>query len=141
MQIELHRMKANHLYTEGKVLVNGLLTIPYAVEHTFSMLHTGEYLIRLTKDTKRRRVIGIYRPKGKGLEGIFESRHSYLSARDHHSIVIGEELIPGAVKRGSEHYDRLFDRIEKCEQREERVTFIISDEDCEESRPAAHWLQ
>lgn len=141
MQIELRRLKANQLYTEGQILINDLVTIPYAVEHTFTMLPIGEYHIRLTKDKKRRRVIGIYPVKEKGLKGYFEAGHSYFSAKKHGTIIIGELLIPGSVKKGREHYDRLFDRIEKCEQRDEPITLTITDDCCEESVPNPHWLR
>lgn len=152
MQIELRRLKANQLYTEGQILINDLVTIPYAVEHTFTMLPIGEYHIRLTKDKKRRRVIGIYPTKVEGksinhkpssinLRGYFEAGHSYHSAKKHGTIIIGELLIPGSVKKGREHYDRLFDRIEKCEQRDEPITLTITDDCCEESVPNTHWLR
>lgn len=154
MQIELRRLKANHLYTEGQILINDLPTIPYAVEHTFTMLPIGQYHIRLTKDKKRRRVIGIFPVtphKGgracaepverRGGLHYFEAGHTYLSAKYHGTIVIGELLIPGSVKKGREHYDRLFDRIEKCQQRNEPITLTITDDCCEESKPAVHWLR
>lgn len=147
MNIELRRLKANHLYTEGQLIVNDLKTVPYTVEHTFTMLPIGQYLIRLTKDKKRRRVLGIYSDAphkggaGGGLLTYFEAGHSFLSAKDNRSIIIGELLIPGSVKKGREHYDRLFDRIEKCEQRDEPITLTISDDQCEESQPIAHWLR
>ena len=165
MQIELRRLKANHLYTEGQILINDLVTIPYAVEHTLSMLPIGEYHIRLAKDKKRRRVIGIFLPKVKGkslnshpsslnshpsslnhkpsslnLLEYFEPGHSFLSAKAHGTIIIGELLIPGSVQKGREHYDRLFDRIEKCEQRGEPITLTITDDCCKESTPIRHWL-
>lgn len=147
MQIELRRLKANHLYTEGQVIINGHLYIPYTVEHTFTMLPAGEYQLRLTKDKKRRRVIGIYpeslnpQPSSLNLKGYFESGHSFLSAQNPGTVIIGVQLIPGAVKKGREHYDRLFDRIEKCEQRQETISLFITDGCCEESQPIAHWLK
>lgn len=141
MQIELHRLKANHLYTEGQILINDLVAIPYTVEHTFSMLPIGEYRLHLTKDKKRRRIIGIYPVKEKEHKSYFEAGHSYLSSKEHDTIIIGEMLIPGSVWKGRAHYDRLFDRIEKCEQRKEPITFAISDENCKESKPVSIWLQ
>ena len=139
MQIELRRLRANHLYTESQLLINEHQAVPYAVEHTFTMLPIGEYRLRLTKNKKRRRVIGIYSLQRKVLRGYFEAGHSYRSAKANGTIIIGELLIPGAVKKGQEHYDRLFDRIEKCEQRAEEITLLITDDHCEESKPICHW--
>lgn len=140
MQIELRRLKANHLYTEGQIIVNDLVTIPYSIEHTFTMLPIGEFRIRLAKDKKRRRVIGIFPMKGENLLAYFEAGHSYLSGKNNRNIIIGEQVIPGAVQKGREHYDRLFDRIEKCEQRNEPITLTITDKCCAESTPVSYWL-
>lgn len=143
MLIEIHRQKANALYTEGHIIVNDINTIPYTVEHTGTKLPSGQYLIKLTTLRKlRRRVIGIYSSQGPPNEFLayFEAGHSYLSSMKHKTIVIGEELIPGCVTKGISYHDRLFDRIEKCEQRNEPITLTIYDTECQKSHAISHWL-
>lgn len=149
MQIEIRRLQANRHYTESAIYVNDKKHVPYAVEHTFTMLPIGEYMIKLLKGKSRRREIVIL-PMEK--VSVLDSSsippkpytiipsHSWVSAKSNNAIVIGEQLIPGAVQKGRDHYDRLFDRIEKCKDRGEAITLHITDDCCEESEPIKYWL-
>lgn len=159
MNITVKRQTSNQLYTEGRLLVNDLKTT-HTVESTADMLPAGEYVIRLSKDKSRRRVIGIFSFKDEGLKMRDEGNslnsnlstfnlhytnwsigigHSWIGSRKHQVIAIGDVLIPGAVFKASETYERLFDRIEKCEQRGEPITLIIDELQCIENTPIKHW--
>ena len=145
MNIRIKRQTSNRLYTEGRLLVNDL-KITHTVESTADMLPAGEYIIRLTKDKSRRRVIGIFslnsqpsalNPHYTGWSiGI---GHSWIGRRKQKVIAIGEVLIPGAVFKASETYERLFDRIEKCEGRHEPISLVIDESQCIENKPIKHW--
>ena len=141
MQIVIRRLKANHLYTEGVLMVNDQKTIPYSLEHTFTMLPIGEYKVRLIYDKKRHRVIGILPKTGTKPLGLLQIGTSYLSINPATSILVGEQLIPGSTQKGKEHYNRLYDRIEKCEARKEPISLIITDAHCQESKVCSHWLR
>lgn len=149
MELKVKRQTSNHLYTEGRLLVNDLKTT-HTVESTADMLPAGKYIIRLTKDKSRRRVIGIFKaddsinhkPSSINLKYTGWSigiGHSWIGSRKHQVIAIGDVLIPGAVFKASETYERLFDRIEKCEQRNEPITFVIDESQCIENNPIKHW--
>lgn len=145
MNITVKRQTSNRLYTEGRLLVNDL-KITHTVESTADMLPAGEYQVRLIKDKVRRRVIGIFslnsqpsalNPKYTGWSiGI---GHSWIGRRKQKVIAIGEVLIPGAVFKASETYERLFDRIEKCEDRHEPIALFIDESQCIENKPIKHW--
>lgn len=145
MELRIKRQTSNQLYTEGRLLVNDLRTT-HTVESTADMLPAGKYTIRLTKDKNRRRVIGIFslNPKPSALNPHYTGwsigiGHSWIGSRKHRVIVIGDVLIPGTVYRATEIYERLFDRIEKCEDRHEPITLVIDESQCIENKPVKHW--
>lgn len=138
MELKVKRQTSNQLYTEGRLLVNDLKTT-HTVESTADMLPAGEYIIRLTKDKSRRRVIGIFTSEGLYTSWSIGIGHSWIGSRKHQVIAIGEVLIPGAVFKASETYERLFDRIEKCEDRHEPITLVVDESQCIESNPIKHW--
>jgi len=146
MQIEIKRLLANNLYTEGWLFVNGKKYIPYTLEHTFTMLPIGTYHIGFHKMKDKGRVIGIFkktnhsgRPIGHPV-GTIETGNSYLSLSNGKNIIIGERIIPGAAKNGRTYYTRLFDRIENNLKTPAGVTLVISDKGCLETDPLDHWL-
>ena len=146
MIISIKRKFLNQLYTEGRLLVNDYQQT-FTVEATEVMLPPGQYQVRLTKDKARRRVIGILKPSGtmKPTETFTPTGwsigigHSWIGSRKHHVIAIGQPLIPGSVYKATEIYERLFDRIEKCEQRGEPITLVIDESQCVENKPIKHW--
>lgn len=149
MLIEIKRNQTNRLYTEGVLNINDLKTT-YTVEHTLSMLPVGEYRIRLAKDKKRRRVIGIFpkaveslnhKPSSINLQATFESSGTWISSKKNRTICIGEPIMPGALKKGKDVYERLFDRIEKAEDRGEGITLQITDRNCTQSTPIRYWTE
>ena len=133
MRLLIRRTNITRLYTEGILLINGRMT-SLTVEDTLSMLSQGEYAIRLSKGASRRRVIAI-------VAHHLRAGGSYLTSRRYKCISIGQPLIPGALKKGTEVYDRLFDRIEKAEARKEPITLNITEEGASTSAPIAHWDQ
>lgn len=143
MQIEIRRNHTTRLYTLGEILINDLRT-SYTVEDTLSMLPAGTYPVRLTKGNKRRRLIAILRTgDNQGTVGgklyHFEPCGTYISSRKNHSVCIGQPIMPGALKKGAEVFERLFDRIEKAEARNEDITLIITDGSLTHSEPIKFW--
>lgn len=144
MNIQILRQKSNQLYTEGELLVNGSACIPYTVEHTFTMLLTGEYRIRITRNSHQERALGIFPVDSNDNSrpiAFLEVGHSFLAVKNCRSIVLGEKLVPGSAKNGHKHYNRLFDRLEKCEQRNEEIMLIISDVNCQLSSVSPIWTK
>lgn len=145
MQIEIRRTHTTRLYTSGIIIINDQKTT-HSVEDTLSMLPVGTYRIALTKGNKRRRLIAIFRTRAdQGTSGgqiyHFEPSGSYISSHKNHSICIGTPIIPGALKQGGEVYERLFDRIEKAEDRHEDITLIITDANITHSDPISYWTE
>lgn len=145
MELKLNRTTTTRLYTLGELFINGMKTTD-TVEDTLSMLEAGTYKVCLSKGKSRRREIAIIpNPPHKGGVGggpyRFEPNGSHISSRKHHSICIGEWIIPGALKNGLEPYNRLFDRIEKAEARKEETTLIIIDSNVESHEPVSFWDQ
>ena len=133
MNLTLNRKTTNDLYTEGQLLIKGK-KIAHTVEHTLSMLPAGLYQIRLRKIKTRGRIIGItHTPWSIGIA------HSWMGSQKNQVIAIGRPLIPGAVYRATRTYERLFERIEKCQIRKEPIKLLIHDNHCVSSKPAKHW--
>lgn len=136
MEIKINRNHSTRLYTIGTLSINGKRTT-LTVEDTISMLPVGSYEVRLSSCISRwRQIVIINRP---GMRK-FCAGGSYLSSRKHHAICIGEDLIPGALKKGADVYNRLFDRIEKAELRKEPVTLVITEAGMTTGTPISHWL-
>lgn len=143
MKIKLSRKTSNNLYTEGMLYVNGA-RFSYTLEHTFTMLPTGEYKVMLKKFGKSCRKI-VITPLCKGIQTAMNSLqpsiahgNSWKDALTGNAIIVGEPLFAGAVKRSKEAYTHLFDRLEKCKT---AVTLCISDRNCKESKPLEHWIK
>lgn len=148
MQIEIHRLTSNHLYTEGHIIVNGA-NFSHTIEHTFNMLPIGRYKIELKKLSCSHRVIAII-PHHASLTPDFvstiEQGNSWITAQNialkqlltMSPIIIGTPLTPGVVRCSSEAYNRLFERLKKCRT---EVTLIIRDNLCKPNLPNSHWVK
>lgn len=142
MELKIRRTHTTRLYTLGVLVINDMKTTR-TVEDTLSMLEAGTYRIRLSKGNSRRRVIAII-PDNKTSDYVqlahrFEAGGSYLTSRRNKSIGIGELLIPGSLMKGREVYDRLFDRLEKAEARNEPIVLFITDDNMTHSDPISYW--
>ncbi|MBQ8240277.1 MAG: hypothetical protein IJZ38_05500 [Bacteroides sp.] len=135
MNIKIIRTNTNSLYTEGQLLVNGK-QIAHTVEHTHTMLSVGEYQVCLCKHKAQRRIISISHTKWS--LGIGQS---WIVSQKKHIIGMGQSLIPGAIYQGTLIYERLFDRIEKCQDRKEPIHLIITDDKCQSSKACRHWTK
>lgn len=142
MLLEIKRRSSNALYTEGALFINGVINCPYTVEHTDSMLPKGAYQVKLAKDRFRRRVIGIFplTTVSKQPLMIIEAKYSYRCAKARKAIVVGKKLISGAVYQNQPLFNRLFDRIEKCEERKEEIVLLITEQQMRRSFPIGHWM-
>lgn len=147
MELKIRRTHSTRYYTEGTLLINDMKTTS-TVEDTLSMLPVGKYAIKLRNGVKRRRVIAIILPKDGTFSPetlfplpYFESCGSWISSKKHRSICIGNQIIPGALKEGAEVYNRLFDRIEKAEERDEEITLMIEDNGCTHGDPIGYWSE
>lgn len=131
MNITIYRNSSNRLYTEGRLYINDQKTT-FTVENTSTILPDGKYEVKLKGSTLRRRQLAILMPSHSGKPSVpytvshFEACGSWISSKKNKSICIGEPLIPGALQKGSEVFERLFDRIEKAEQRGEKITLDIT---------------
>lgn len=65
---------------------------------------------------------------------------SWKRSSRHRIVVIGNPLIPGVLYKATELYERLFDRIEKCELRDEPIVLVITELKSYETRPAPFWI-
>ena len=135
MNITINRQKKNRLYTQGILMINGK-AITTTIEATQTMLSSGTYQVRLRKKQASRRLIGIINTSWSIGIG-----HSWLNSHQGHLITIGDFLIPGALYRATPVYERLFDRIEKCEHRHESITLTIREDRCTSCHPISHWLK
>lgn len=147
MELKIRRTQSTRLYTDGILLINDMKATS-TVEDTLSMLPTGTYAIKLRNGVKRRRVIAVILPKDGTFSPqtlyplpYFESCGSWISSKKHRSICIGTPIIQGALKEGAEVYNRLFDRIEKAEERGEDITLQIEDNDCIQGEPVGYWTE
>lgn len=143
MELKIKRTHSTRLYTEGLLYVNDMRTTS-TIEDTLSMLAPGIYNVRLTGGVKRRRVIAII-PSNKEGDYVqrthhFEACGSHISSRKNNSICIGQTIIPGALAKGRDIYDRLFDRIEKAEARKEPINLVITDDNMTTGDPIQYWL-
>lgn len=142
--LTFHHTLTCPLFTSGSIRDASGEIIPYAVTPTPNMLPAGRYRIALWFNAKeRRRQIAIapidaplnfLRPLATILPG-----HSFRSTKGTPAIIIGEELIPGAVINGREYYERLFDRLEKAEQRHDPVELIITHTNVRQRKTPRHW--
>ena len=144
MEIKITRNQTTRFYTLGTLFINGMRTT-YTVEDTLTMLEPGTYVVRLNKGVSRRRVIAII-PDNKTSINVqkvhyLEPNGSHISSRKNLSICIGEPIIPGALKKGLDVYNRLFDRIEKTEDRKESIILTIYDGAMEQHEPISYWDQ
>lgn len=142
MEIKVNRTITTRLYTMGEIFINGSKTT-HTVEDTLTMLEPGLYQVRLIKGNSRRREIAII-PDNKSSIQVqkphrFEPNGSHISSRKNLSICLGEWLIPGALKKGLEVYNRLFDRLEKAEGRKEPINLLIIDQNAEHRDPITYW--
>lgn len=57
--------------------------------------------------------------------------------RDDGSIIIGERITWGCMKHPVEHFNRLIDRLDKCQNRKEPITLTITE--ASPKRPMSHF--
>lgn len=148
MELKRNRSETNKAFTAGPVSCNGEVISSYSLEHTPSMIPTGIYQVTLLNDpAHRRRLLAIvaddYNPTELNpyVFATFVSRNSYRDVIGKANIVLGEKNIPGAVVLGHRVFERLFDRIEKCVARGERITLYITDHMMRQTEVPAHWQE
>jgi len=150
MELTIFRQTCNELYTMGQLAVNDKRQTQ-TVEATECMLPAGKYQVRLTRLKNRRKEIAIFPLQTSGdppstlnhkpttLVWTIGLAHSWIGSKKEHCICIGEFLIPGALYKGTEPYERLYDRIEKCVQRKEPITLEITERFMQPNQPIKHW--
>src|SRR5574344_1512221 len=111
MKIEIKRWGDNGLYTEGQMLVNGRMAIPYTVEYHDIKVKAGTYKAYLRKDGEKYTLSYV---DDTATERIIIAGHSFISAWKEQAVVVGDRLIPGAVYKGRHHLARLINRISKA---------------------------
>lgn len=66
---------------------------------------------------------------------------SWKTSKQNHLIAIGERLIAGALYKATPIYERLIDRLMKCESRGEGIQLVISADNCVPSHIIDHWIE
>lgn len=171
MELKLNRTITTRLYTLGELSINGLKTTYtvedtltmleggiYKVRlrkgksrrRVIAIIpgspHKGgeqgkRMLITSDRSEGSHNSYGDGGPKAGGGLHHFEANGSYISSRKNLSVCIGEWLIPGSLKKGMEVYNRIFDRLEKAEGRNEPILLIITDDHVESAEPIPYWDQ
>lgn len=144
--IIISRFMKTTLYTEGRVIVNGLRQT-FCVEATNEMLPVGEYVLKLVSVNPRRRELQVYSANACGRARFTGWRlgcgHSWRSSKKRRTVTLGEICFPGAVKLSQRAYERIVKRLEKCKERGETILLQIRQEStCQEPpiQPNPHWL-
>lgn len=134
MDITIKRTTTNLLFTTGEIFINGKRQA-FTVEPTQTMLPNGIYTVRYAQKAKLERRLQIV-GKNKQADGTkTEKQHkgwaigavnSWIDARKTKTIGIGEPLIPGVVTQSAKVTKRITNRLEKCKQRGETATLVIT---------------
>lgn len=160
MLIEIKRHHTNDLYSEGRFYINDMLTT-HTVEATDCMLPAGIYQLRIVKKSARKQYIGIFDTVSKGFN-VPKSFNpetpetsetlkptgwsigiglSWIGSKKNRIIAIGQPFFPGAVNRAAPIFERITDRLMKCEARGESIQLIISDDQCIPCKPIRYWTE
>ena len=146
MIITISRFMKTTLYTEGRIVVNGLRQT-FCVEATAEMLPVGEYILRLVSVNPRRRELQVFRVDACGRTRTtgwsLGCGHSWRNSKKSRTVCLGEIFFPGAVKQSQPAYERMVKRLEKCKERGETIVLQVREEStCQESpiQPIPHWL-
>lgn len=140
MEVNITRLLSNHLYTEGRLHINGNKQT-FTVESTGIMLPVGRYLLKLANKSRRKRELVIFYPDGRTTRWRIGLEHSHIGSRKTRTICIGQPLIPGVLYKGTPDYERIIKRLEKCQEREEKIDLIIKESICKKSHPIKHWQE
>lgn len=147
MEITIKRTETNKAYTSGTLYANGKAVAHYTLEYTRCMLPAGTYQAVLVSDPKmQRRQIAIVADDcdttvdSPHIMATLTNGNSYRNVENTPNVVIGEKLIPGVVISSRKVFDRLFDRIEKCVARGERITLHVTDNTMTERQVPTFWL-
>ena len=136
MKIEIKRWGDNDLYTEGQLIVNGKMAIPYTVEYHDNKVEAGTYEAWLRK--KGEKYI-LYFKDESGNERMFIAGHSFKSAWKEQAVVVGDRLIPGAVYKGRDHLARLINRLAKAVKAGKNITLTFSEDEMQPTNIIRHW--
>ena len=136
MKIEIKRWGDNDLYTEGQLIVNGKMAIPYTVEYHDNKVEAGTYEAWLRK--KGEKYI-LYFKDESGNERMFIAGHSFKSAWKEQAVVVGDHLIPGAVYRGRNHLARLINRLSKAVKARKKILITFSEDEMQPTDIIKHW--
>lgn len=141
MIIELRRYRIKPETTDGQIYIDGQKVCDCA-EHTPTSLSPGTYPILIYRCKHYRRkmpciMIG-YLPCDQCRKMLFVGNNSTLPRycpqikigngvynRRDGSIIIGEYLVPGCLTHPAEHFNRLIDRLDKAQNRNEPITLKI----------------
>lgn len=147
MEITVKRTETNKAYTAGSLSVNGKTVAHYTLEYTHCMMPAGIYQITLVSDpTMTCRQIAVvdfdHDPTDSTprVMATIASGNSYRNVKNTPNVVIGEMLIPGAVVNSRKVFSRLFERIEKCVQRGERIELKVTELTMVERTVPTFWL-
>lgn len=148
MTLEQERKETNALFTSSIVKCNGEKVVNYALEHTASMLPTGIYQVTLVMDAKiRKRHLAIVASDyvrtdaNPFIMATYTSGNSYRDTLNKPNVVLGKHSIKGAVVLSRKVFGRLFERVEKCVARGERILLDITDHMMRQTEDPKFWLE
>lgn len=147
MTIENLRKQKNDEYTYGISKFNGEY-VADILEHTPTMIPPGIYKATLLniKGLRHRQIAVVaddYNPSDPNpfVFATIISGNSYRSAQGKSDIVLGKQQFPGTVILSSKIYERIFERIEKCVARGERIMLYVTDHMMRETEVPKYWLE
>ena len=140
MEVYINRQTINELYTEGCIFINGEKQTQ-TVESTEHMLPAGKYLVKLVTKNAHKRELEIFTPEGRSVGWRIGLAHSWIGSRKERTVSIGQPLIPGAVYKATEIYERIIKRLEKCKARKEVINLIIDGSHLVQNQPISHWTK
>lgn len=139
MLIEIKRNNTNDLYTEGRLHINDMRTT-FTIESTETMLPVGIYQVKIVKKSARKQSLVIFN-ENTSTEWALGICLSWIGSKKQHIIGIGQPFFPGALYKATAIYERIVDRLMKCEARGEGVRLIITDDNITHGLPISHWLE
>ena len=137
MKIEIKRWGDNGLFTEGQLIVNGKMAIPYTVEYHDNKVPAGSYKACLKKCGEKYKLFFIDNNEN---ERTFIAGNSYITARKESAVVVGNRLIQGAVYQGRQLLSRLINRIYKAVKADKNITVTFSEQEMQPTSVIKHWM-
>ena len=132
MKLILRRKDVHANTTDGTLLIelarrgcNNTERLCDTAEHTPTMLPTGEYAVTIAFDARfERKMPTISLTNAGRTVGVLRFGNGAYTLRDG-SIIVGENRCPGLCIKSKPTFDRIYDRMQKAQQRKEQITLTV----------------